>query len=118
MHKLGLRYRKNVKNLPGRPDFVFRKARVVIFVDGDFWHGHNWALRGFASLDDELSTYSPFWRNKILTNVNRDKAITKQLTDEGWTVIRVWESELKNVEKIASNIFLICKKTYNLHGRL
>lgn len=109
MHRLGLRYRKNVKKIPGKPDFVFSKARVAVFVDGDFWHGHNWALRGFTSLDDELKTYSLYWRNKILTNVNRDAAISKQLTEEGWTVIRVWESELKNVDKIASNIYLICK---------
>ena len=90
----GLRYRKNMKTLPGKPDMVFPKAKLVVFCDGDFWHGHNWALRGFASLEDELSRYSEYWRNKILTNIERDKKNNATLEDAGWTVLRFWESAI------------------------
>ena len=50
----GLRYRKNYKRLPGKPDIVFLGVRLAVFCDGDFWHGHNWAIRGYGSLEEEL----------------------------------------------------------------
>jgi len=59
-HK-GLRYRVNDGRLPGRPDVVFTKVRLVVFCDGDFWHGHNWAIRGLSSFEEELKTYTVFW---------------------------------------------------------
>lgn len=90
-----LRYRINYKKLPGKPDIVFTKKKIVIFCDGDFWHGHNWALRGLSSLEDELNGYSEFWRQKILRNIKRDNEINKDLTSMGWTVIRIWESDIK-----------------------
>ena len=92
----GLRYRKNVKSVLGKPDVVFTKERIAIFCDGDFWHGLNWAVRGLGSLEDELSSYSDFWREKISRNVDRDKAITTTLESEGWLVVRLWESEIRN----------------------
>lgn len=67
----------------------------MIFCDGDFWHGHNWALRGLSSLDEELNGYSGFWKEKILRNIQRDSEITKDLTSMGWIVIRIWESDIK-----------------------
>lgn len=93
--KKGFRYRINYKKLPGKPDVVFTKAKLVIFCDGDYWHGHNWALRGIPSLEDELATYSDFWRKKILQNIERDKRNTETLEAEGWTVIRLWESDIR-----------------------
>lgn len=90
-----MRYRINYKKLPGKPDIVFTKKKVVIFCDGDFWHGHNWALRGLSSLDEELNGYSGFWKEKILRNIQRDSEITKDLTSMGWIVIRIWESDIK-----------------------
>lgn len=105
----GLRYRVNVKSLKGKPDVVFTRAKIVVFCDGDFWHGHNWAIRGLASLDEELVRYSQFWRDKILGNVRRDKENTAYLEAEGWTVLRIWESDIKtNVLKCAD----IIEKTY------
>lgn len=89
-----LRYRVNFKELPGKPDIVFTKYRVAIFCDGDFWHGHNWAIRGLHSLDEELGGYSDFWRNKIMGNIARDKEINTRLCSMGWTVVRFWESEI------------------------
>ena len=93
-HK-NLRYRVNYKKLPGKPDIVFTKQMVAIFCDGDYWHGHNWAIRGLSSLDEELSGYSEYWRAKILRNIERDEENNKALRALGWTVLRLWESEIK-----------------------
>ena len=109
----GLRYRVNVKTLPGKPDIVFTKAKIAVFCDGDFWHGHNWAIRGLTSLEEELSRYTPFWRDKILGNIKRDLETTAKLECDGWQVIRIWESDIK------SNVS-ICADTVenNYHSRL
>ncbi len=90
-----LRYRVNYKKLPGKPDIVFTKYKVVVFCDGDFWHGHNWAVRGMKSLDEELEGYSEYWRKKILRNVARDQENEYELRALGWTVLRIWESDIK-----------------------
>ena len=103
-HK-GYRYRVNVKNLPGKPDIVFSTARVAVFCDGDYWHGHNWAIRGLPSLEDELAGYSQFWRDKILGNIERDHRVTSELEASGWTVVRVWESDVKvNLESCVNKV--------------
>ncbi len=99
----GFRYRINYKQLPGKPDIVFTKAKIAIFCDGDFWHGHNWALRGIPSLEEELASYSDFWKEKILRNIERDKKNNEELKKSGWTVIRFWESDIrKNLEECVS----------------
>ena len=94
--KEGLRYRVNYKRLPGKPDIVFTKLKVVVFCDGDFWHGHNWAIRGQSSLQEELAGYSLYWKDKILRNIERDEENNIALRAQGWTVIRIWESDIKN----------------------
>lgn len=91
----GLRYRVNCRGLPGKPDIVFTRARIVVFCDGDYWHGHNWAVRGLSSLDEELQQYSDYWQQKIKGNVTRDKVNTESLEASGWLVIRLWESDIK-----------------------
>lgn len=103
-HK-NLRFRVNYKKLPGRPDIVFTKYKVAVFCDGDFWHGHNWALRGMKSLEEELEGYSEYWRTKILRNVERDDENDKALKALGWTVVRIWESDIKtNVDQCVITI--------------
>jgi DNA mismatch endonuclease (patch repair protein) len=87
---LGYRYRKNVRDLPGSPDIVFRKLKLAIFVDGEFWHGYNWAEKKL-----KIRTNREFWIPKIERNIQRDHQINKQLTDLGWHIIRFWEHELK-----------------------
>ena len=67
-----------------------------MFCDGDFWHGHNWAIRGQSSLQEELAGYSQYWRDKILSNIERDEENNKALRTMGWTVIRFWESDIKS----------------------
>lgn len=92
----GLRYRVNYKKLPGKPDIVFTKWKVAVFCDGDFWHGHNWSVRGKKSLQEELTGYSQYWRDKILRNIERDEENNKALIALGWMVVRIWESDIKN----------------------
>lgn len=95
-----LRYRVNYPKLPGKPDIVFTKYKVAVFCDGDFWHGHNWVIRGKNSLEEELAGYSQYWQEKILRNIERDKEDDERLRDMGWTVIRIWESDIKkNVDE-------------------
>jgi len=112
----GLRFRVNVKTITGKPDIVFTKAKMVVFCDGDFWHGHNWVIRGLPSLDDELEKYSKYWSLKILTNVERDKKVTFNLEKEGWIVLRFWESDIKKdikscADEIEKKYKKILKKT-------
>lgn len=79
-------------NLPGRPDFVFRKERVAVFIDGDFWHGNP---RNFRLPKSNLG----YWGEKILSNRARDKRINRELRKDGWFVLRFWQTSLKN-EKV------------------
>ena len=101
----GLRFRINYKLLKGKPDIVFIKKKIAVFCDGDFWHGHNWAIRGLPSFDVELEKYNKYWSLKILKNVERDKKVTFLLEAEGWTVLRFWESDIKeNIQYCADVI--------------
>jgi len=79
LHKRGLRFRKHVKELPGKPDIVFTRAKVAVFVDGDFWHGYL-----FPSWEEKVSD---FWKKKISKTRERDMNNHQQLRDTGWTVI-------------------------------
>jgi DNA mismatch endonuclease (patch repair protein) len=98
----GLRYRKDVTKLPGRPDIVFASARVIVFCDGDFWHGRNWEARKAKLV---AGHNAPYWLAKIERNMERDRARTAALEADGWTVLRFWETDiLLNAETIADQI--------------
>lgn len=114
MWKIGLRYRKHYK-IDGKPDFVFVSAKIAVFVDGDFWHGNNWKLRGLSGLEEELQCYSKFWRNKITRNIERDNRVNNALDKKGWLVLRFWESDIrKNTNEIASCVLdIYCSKREN-----
>lgn len=92
-----LKFEANADDLPGKPDIVFRKKKLVIFVDGDFWHGNQWRKRGLKSLDEQFSDADKRkrWTTKISGNVARDFSRTAQLLTDGWTVIRFWESDIE-----------------------
>jgi DNA mismatch endonuclease (patch repair protein) len=92
--KWGIHYRKNVK-LFGKPDVAIKKYKLVVFIDGDFWHGNNWNIRGLPSLDAELATYSDFWKKKICGNIERDKKVNEYYASAGWTVLRFWQSDIE-----------------------
>lgn len=88
----GYRYRKNDKGLPGNPDIVLCKYKIVIFCDGEFFHGKDWeVLRPRL----EKSNNSEFWISKISRNRKRDEEVNKKLLFQGWTVIRFWGEEIK-----------------------
>jgi len=96
LFRRGLRYRKNEKSLPGRPDIVFRGVQLAVFVDGDFWHGREWRLRGYQKIEDAFKTNTAFWVKKIDGNVRRDKENTRKLQDMGWVVLRFWASDIES----------------------
>lgn len=86
----GLRYRKNVKILPVKPDIVFSKYKTVVFVNGCFWHGHQ-NCRYFVM----PKSNTEYWESKIKSNITRDKTTYDSLSALGWNLLIVWECELK-----------------------
>jgi DNA mismatch endonuclease (patch repair protein) len=89
--RLGLRYRKHVSGLPGNPDLVFSRARILVFCDGDFWHGRNWEV-----LQTQIARRhnAAYWLAKISRNRERDAQNTALLEEQGWHVIRLWETDI------------------------
>ncbi len=98
----GHRYRLRDKRLPGSPDIVFRKYKLVVFVDGDFWHGYNW-----ESKKTRLKTNTGFWIPKIERNMQRDSENNEELQSLGWKVLRFWES---SINKELDNCVAIVEK--------
>ena len=86
----GLRYRKNVNRIYGKPDIVFIGKKVAVFCDSEFWHGYNWEER-----KKDFKSHQEFWIPKIERNMERDAEVTAKLESEGWTVIRFWGNEIK-----------------------
>ena len=87
----GLRYRKNVTGIIGKPDIVFIGKKVAVFCDSEFWHGFNWEEH-----KKDFKSHQDFWIPKIERNIQRDKEVTEALQSEGWTVLRFWGNEIKN----------------------
>jgi len=95
----GLVYEQHARDLPGRPDFVFREKRIAVFIDGDFWHG--WR---FPCWRDKLSEH---WEGKIQKNRDRDQRNHRRLRRLGWKVIRIWEHQVKKeLEKAVGRIII------------
>lgn len=96
----GLRYRKNNKSILGTPDFSFKKYNVAVFADGDFWHGKDWEQRR-----NKVGANAAFWFEKIERNIERDYKVTKALCEDGWTVLRFWETDIrKNVAACVTKV--------------
>ncbi|APW61607.1 Very short patch repair protein [Paludisphaera borealis] len=105
-HRRGWRYRRNYALLPGKPDFVFTKARVVVFVDGDFWHG--WR---YPQWKHKLSDY---WRAKIERNRARDRRNFQRLRRQGWTVLRLWGHDVeKNLDASVERVRVLLEAVRN-----
>ncbi len=99
---IGLRYRRNHKDLPGVPDIVFTRERLAIFCDGDFWHGRNWQERRAKLAKGRNSTY---WIAKIERNIARATEVNRELRAAGWTVLRLWETDtLKDLTGTARRV--------------
>ena len=106
LHSLGLRYRIYARNVVGKPDFVFPRQRVAVFVDGDYWHAR--ALREERSplpLKRLAADRYEYWSKKFETRILRDDYVTAELSRQGWLVLRYWESEVKSdLRGVASKI--------------
>lgn len=87
----GYRYRKNNKTVFGNPDFTFKKIKLAIFVDGEFWHGKDWEVRKY-----DHKSNKEFWLTKIERNIERDKEVNQKLVADGWKVLRFWGKEINN----------------------
>jgi len=100
LHRLGLRFRLHSADLPGKPDLTFKKYRVVVFVNGCFWHGHGRCRKSALPESNRK-----FWKTKIEKNKTRDQKVYRKLKRMGWRVILVWECQLmKNVDKAARKL--------------
>ncbi|QHK18434.1 DNA mismatch endonuclease Vsr [Methanomassiliicoccaceae archaeon DOK] len=96
----GLRYRKNVKNVPGKPDIAFIGKKVAVFCDSEFWHGYDWEHR-----KNDIKTRREFWIPKIERNIQRDLEVNQLLEEQGWIVLRFWGKEIqKDVSGCADRI--------------
>lgn len=104
MWRAGLRYRKNNKKVFGKPDFTFKKHKVAVFVDSEFFHGKDWETRKKPVNNAE------FWEKKITRNIQRDKEVNEHLLANGWKVLRFWSDEVKKnledcVQKVINTIY-------------
>lgn len=108
LHARGLRYRIHPSGIYGHPDLANAGRKVAVFVDGDYWHGNpaEWRRRGYSTLAEQFPEQKrDFWVNKISANVRRDAEVTAVLSHDGWTVMRVWESDIRaDVDRVAENI--------------
>lgn len=97
IYPLGLRYRIHYAKLPGKPDVAFVSKRLALFIDGSFWHGYK--------LKQGQKLAKKYWLPKIEKNIARDKSVNRLLRQQGWTVMRFWEHDLKrNPEKIVASV--------------
>ena len=101
----GFRYRKNDKKLPGKPDIVLPKYKIVIFVHGCFWHGHKGCSKAIKP-----STNKDFWNTKIGKNIIRDKKVQETLKEIGRKVIVIWECQLRNQELLKQTLSKVINK--------
>lgn len=101
----GLRYRKNYKELYGKPDIVFLGARIAVFIDGKMWHGYDWEHQ-----KDDFKSRRDYWIPKIERNIEHDYEVTQELISLDWLVMRFWDFEIKkNLQECADKI----ERAYN-----
>ena len=86
----GIRYRKNCKTLIGKPDIAITKYKIAVFCDSEYWHGYDWENR-----NQKIKSNREYWIPKIERNMARDQEVNAALEQEGWTVIRFWERQIR-----------------------
>lgn len=97
---LGYRYRKNNKTVFGKPDLTFKKLKIAIFVDSEFFHGRDWETQ-----KDRVKTNREFWQKKIERNIQRDIEVNNYLESQNWKVLRFWSEQIeKNLEDCVTKI--------------
>lgn len=105
----GIRYRTNDPNLPGKPDIVSKKYMLIIFIDGEFWHGYNWEKK-----KKKIKSNRAFWIPKIERNMERDVQYTEMLEKMGYKVFRFWEFQVKKEPLQCLTLVMEYVKGYNL----
>ena len=95
----GLRYRKNVKTVFGKPDIAFIGKKIAVFCDSEFWHGYAWEI-----YQEDFRSNQSFWIPKIERNMQRDIEVNNQLRSEGWIVLRFWGREIKKNTSACADI--------------
>ncbi len=102
LYAAGYRYRVDYKKLIGRPDIVLKKYETIIFIDGEYWHGHNWEEK-----KPKIKTNREFWIAKIERNMQRDREVNIELGRLGYRVFRFWETEIKkNLQKCLNEVLI------------
>ena len=96
LRKAKIKFRRHKKNILGKPDFHLVGTKILLFVDGKFWHGKDFEKWGHK--------LKPFWREKIIRNMDRDKTVRRELQSDGWKVIRLWEDEIWDAEKCMTKV--------------
>jgi DNA mismatch endonuclease Vsr len=108
----GHRYRKNDKKIFGKPDLTFKKYRIAVFIDSEFWHGKNWKARRH-----DFKSNRVFWIDKIEKNIQRDKRVNKELKKQKWIVLRFWGKQIeKNSDVCVSVVEKMMKQQKNRDG--
>jgi len=112
IHRLGFRFRMDSgRRLPGKPDIVLVRHRIVIFVHGCFWHRHS-----TCSLAYVPKSRVEFWTKKFNTNVERDRRVERELRNLGWRVLKVWECETRKPERLERRLSLLLGRKPNFFG--
>ena len=102
----GIRYRKNCKTLIGKPDIAITKYKIAVFCDSEYWHGYDWENR-----NQKIKSNREYWIPKIERNMTRDKEVNAALEQEGWTVIRFWERQIrKEMDRCVDEILTAIKE--------
>lgn len=109
---MGFRFRLHRRDLPGKPDIVLPRHRLVIFVHGCFWHQHPG-----CKLASSPKTRGDYWIPKLASNVARDERHARELAAAGWRVETVWECDTRDVRRINERIDVICSGLDRVHGR-
>ncbi|MHA3690359.1 very short patch repair endonuclease [Akkermansia sp. AKK6] len=105
LHKMGFRFRINLKDLPGKPDIVLPKYKTIIFIHGCFWHQHEG-----CKIASKPKSNSEYWKSKFTRNIERDKRNQDDLRTMGYRIIVIWECEVKNIQnnhEILNNKFQV-----------
>lgn len=105
----GVRYRKNYKMLIGKPDIVITKYKIAVFCDSEYWHGFDWENR-----KRKIKSHLEYWIPKIERNMARDQEVTAALEQDGWTVIRFWERQIrKELDGCVNEVLTVIRTKQN-----
>ncbi|MEI6047471.1 MAG: very short patch repair endonuclease [Bacteroidota bacterium] len=115
LYSFGIRYRRNDNSVYGKPDISFKKLKIAVFCDSEFWHGKDWETKKY-----EIKSNQDFWYKKIESNILRDKEVNSQLSESGWKIIRFWGKDIEKklefcVSSIQNAIFEQKEKINDLH---